>query len=205
MANASPLHFCPRPEGWFLFRRTLLLEDGDLFIVRPAPAWLHREYRDAVNSSGLQCPPRLVLLESAGGYGGLFLPGLVALGRQDLELLAREVWNRHVWSLASTFGRIRLPEIRMAVWRFVIAHELGHALQFAYGDTSQGVRREAGADEVAGWISCDLGLDVVLGEVIAETVGCTQRYCTHPSPISRARAFRRGYRDCLWTLEGRVA
>lgn len=205
MNNPTPLLKCPLPEGWILFGHTLLLDDGDSFPTQPIPDWLWREYHEALKATGLRCAPHLVLLENAGGYGGFFTPGLVALGRLDLEFLAQDVWNRHAWFLTSTFGPIHLKDLRIAVWRYVIAHELGHALQFANGDPSRGIRREVGADEAAGWISCELGLGSVLGEVIAETIGCRQRYCSHPSPVSRVRAFRKGYRDRWWSHEIRFA
>jgi hypothetical protein len=132
----------------------------------------------------------LAWLESAGGRGGFFRGDLVAVGDADVRELTVTILARFPRSGGWAFA----PEVRDAVVRVLLAHEVGHAVQAKLGLEASGPRAEQEADLTAGWIAESLGWSAWSDALVLEAVGSPLPGGSHPSPAARLGAYREGRR-----------
>jgi hypothetical protein len=132
----------------------------------------------------------LAWLESAGGRGGFFRGDLVAVGDVDVRDLTVAILARFPRSGGWAFA----PEVRDAVVRVLLAHEVGHAVQAKLGLEASGPRAEEEADLTAGWIAESLEWSEWSDALVMEAVGSPLPGGSHPSPASRLSAYREGRR-----------
>lgn len=187
--------------------------DGNLLILSGTialrlavmPPFVRTAWNRAITHAGLRCRPTLFAVESAAGAGGFHVPGLVAVGLQDLERLAdalvaaggyrflteaRAQWYRRhdPARLITAADRLR------AAAEHLIHHELGHALAHQGGWSRQGPAEEAQADQIAGILAARVGSRPDLGRAFFRAIGCHRApFCSHPSADDRVRAFDAGY------------
>lgn len=171
--------------------------------VVPTPRELAAAYSSMYRATDLSCAPRLVVVTSAGGAGGLFMPGLIVVGREDALTIARRMWRQEHRRLRSTIAgyllrhgirtRNYLAFLEMAVLGRIVAHELGHALVYE-GHETPFDHPEAAADYLAGRLDAARGREGRIGEAIFRGIGCRELICSHPSPHGRALAYASGYR-----------
>jgi hypothetical protein len=132
------------------------------------------------------------------------MPGLVAVGLIDTTTFARHALARYFKALPKAVARLyrhAFPKMLVvddgefvrSFFRFVIAHELGHLLQFEMAANLMPMQAEAGADPFAGYISGLLGWDRRIGAIVAHSLGCQGSYCDHPDPNVRASTYVHGH------------
>ncbi len=148
---------------------------------------------------------RLVVLEAAGGVGGLYAPGLIAVALEDTLRIAARIWHtRFVPVNGRTARSLARRGIPVIAWKdlvhrvreIVLAHEVGHAMRRAGVWTSH-VHEELAADHLAGWLDAALGRDAELGAMVVGASGCSSPGCSHPPGDRRAEAYLRGYEAYL--------
>ena len=136
------------------------------------------------------------------GRVGLFSPGLVAMGRDDIEQLAKRVWATYVTPLAAYEARLQealapgtvfsFEDVRDAVVEYIVSHEVGHAHQESERKVLSPGQKEDDADVFAGVVAAAEGWNLLLHRMVARTIGCTGALCVHGSPDRRERMFQRG-------------
>lgn len=152
-------------------------------------------------ADGIACPLRLELVQSAGGSGGLFLPGLIMLGVEDLERLTDamiQATSVPLSPLAAAIARFRGD----AVWsrddylafvrRRVLRHEVGHAVDSAGGLVTPFRHPELRADYFAGMADGIEGVNLGMSNRFFGLIGCLLSPCSHPPPAHRMAAHARG-------------
>jgi hypothetical protein len=196
------------PELWHRVGSELLVRDGAgwrVYSVAAAPLDVRELYGRIFSVAGLCARPELVWLASAAGSVGFAVPGLVAVGANDLLDLTRCVAEqafRGVSRPRANLIRLVRPTQRVygfeEMWwgclQFVLAHELGHQRQIEQHVLWDRVALEADADDFAGRIAEALGWDAALQMSIAHTAGATgpSGARAHPPPDGRVGAYRRG-------------
>lgn len=170
----------------------------------PTPSWLAETWRELLDVTGLEHRPQLVTVYSAGGSVGLFFPrvfhrNLVALGLLDLEALilkargAGLIYAVPEWQKPDVDGPFYSDhDLRRALARAILAHELGHAILRARGQAQGGVAEERDADCVAGQLEELLGVEWEVGQLVFKLIGCRERVCSHPAPRTRVAAYDEG-------------
>lgn len=150
------------------------------------------------------CKPTLLVLRSARGRGGLFIPGLIAVGLADTAEITSRIWSvaprqvaRFIREAAAEQGtyvpRPRPTDLHVAVIGRILAHEVGHAA-LDEGQLRPAFQNlEAAADYVAGQADAARGRNSDLGTLIFSAIGCTTARCSHPGPAGRAHAYSAGY------------
>lgn len=160
-------------------------------------------FREVVGASDLSCMPRLLWLADAGNAGGFAMPGLVAIGANDLRAMVDAAWRRYVRPVdanAVDLYRWINPNAhlitRADLWRafaaFTMAHELGHIRQMTLGIRQPTIVLEADADRFAGSLAEKFGWDARLGQIVAHSIGCRDELCDHPSPEWRVAHYNMG-------------
>ena len=122
---------------------------------------LRKIWTRAVAQAGLRCRPTHFTVKSVEGAGGVYIPGSVVVGLEDLHDLADQL--------------ITAEDRFQAAAEHLIHHELGHALADQWGHALKGPEEEAQADAIAGRFAARLGVRPDLGQVFFRAVGCTRR------------------------------
>jgi len=160
---------------------------------------------DMRRKTGLRNPPPVRFVRSTGGAGGLYFPSAnqVLVGLEDARAIALDIWNRHRDYVRERVEGLLIGSRGSAVDLFtflwiavaarIVAHELGHAIIAARGNTTGIQNEEAAADFIAGELDAIRGKSRELGRLVFEAIGCVGRWCEHPPPEGRAEAYERGY------------
>lgn len=172
------------------------------FRIIATPSALATAYEQMVGFTNLTCPPEFVVVHDAHGVGGFFTPGLVVVGWKDAGDIADGLWREHGLNLQNAVMNVGQEQgvtvtrprdfVRMAVAGRILGHELGHAMRHA-GAFSPFSDEEAAADWYAARFDRLRGKHGQLGEAIFASIGCDGPRCTHPTGITRAKAYRHGY------------
>jgi len=153
------------------------------------------EYQRIVGAAGLRRVPRLVWTWDTGGSIGFYsaTENLIAIGDAEVARLTSEVANGYFRPVRYG-GVITHDGLRLAVVRVVLAHEVGHALQYEQGERGYGIATEGGADDIAGQIAKALGWNAEIDAKIMHAIGCRTNFCDHPSPAGRVEYYNQGRR-----------
>lgn len=191
--------------GWRIVDgRLVVAMDGRIqtFRIVATPRFARSTFDAIVDASDLQCRPRLVWLENAGGHGGFYSPGLIAVGAADQLELANTVYSTYMIPLSpeqSAFQRMFDPSsvysfggVQRAGIEYVLGHEVGHARQHERRDGLGEVAAECDADAWAGVLGEHFGWDGTLQRYFAHAIGCMGMFCSHPPPDARVECYEHG-------------
>lgn len=190
-------------EGWELWDGHLCFTaTGECYERVRAPRPVVRAWRDVLSVAGLRCNPRLTVVESTGGRGGLYYGGMVIIGLADVadsvsdmsryfrRLPPREAEFRERFDPMSVVTDADLYE---SAYISLLAHEVGHAIRDQWDLDSHGPHEEMAADNIAGQITAALGTDPNLDRVFFHAAGCASApFCSHPSSEQRVAAYDQG-------------
>ena len=175
----------------------------------PVPSGLQTAHEElAAAAEDLLCVPPLVCVESAHGFGGLYVwgGGPIVVGHRDMHALAAA----YVLQMGADLGRVRkrdFLEVVDLVYGRALAHEFGHALDDA-GYAAPYFDREERADYFAGMLDAGCGKPSMAGAAVFFSIGCVGPACAHPPHEERAAAYLTGYADQMRYLRrmiGKVA
>ena len=186
-------------QGSLLFVYGTNAQIGAYRIVE-TPTWLKDFFNEVLGQAGLMCSPQLVILENARGVLGFHSTGLVAIGQQDVLDAADAIFNMKVAPISLTpqerfrllLDGVQIPtveevhrEIVRAVFRIVVMHEVGHAVDQEEGRVRVGIAAERFADSVAGTLAVRLGTNVRWEREALLLGGCNETGCDHPASVIR--------------------
>lgn len=197
--NRCHCHACDgNDQDYYLLESGLAaLPSGQYVSSQWVPTPHDLEYAYAQMLTAVQPPrrPRLACRDRSGGGGGRwFAHGVLVLGLDELDELARNIWASLQADAAWAGHLPPWTELVRAVRLLVLAHELGHELNRHGYQSPHDDHREAAADYWAGWLAGRLSFaSIALGTRVFAAIGCNQRHCTHPPSAKRAAAFRDGY------------
>ena len=176
--------------------------------VVQTPDVLAAAYREMLGVVPLASAPRLAVVASAHGAGGMFSPGLIVVGKKDVLALVDQLVVDYDYELRRTVKptvwlrpHIVVRALRRMVSTRVVAHELGHALVHAGFRTPYPHEEEAAADYLAGRMDAACGRRTDLARLLFHAIGCSGARCTHPEPDQRVAAYECGYGDQVNALD----
>lgn len=197
--NAHPCHLCCGSEHDFqrLASGLAAHPNGGYISSRwiPTPPEIARAYDQMLAVVQPSRWPRLACRDHVGGGGGRwFAHGVIVLGLAELDELAQSIWA-DLQADPAWVGHIPgWNEFVYIVRLLVLAHELGHELNWLGYLSPHDDHLEAAADFWAGWLAGRLRLTpVAFGMHVFAAIGCNQWGCTHPTSPKRAKAFKDGY------------
>lgn len=164
------------------------------FRVIPTPIDMFRAFTEMLGVLAIECPPQLIVVADAEGYGGLWLAdhNAIVVGVADVDRIARTMletsWRdpRFMWVRAHGHD---FAAMRSAAMKHLIAHELGHAIDRC-GANEHRPACEGRADAIAGEVAETLQWCMGLGQLFMHAIGCDSApACTHPSRTDRVEYY----------------
>lgn len=201
-----PLSLCLHSARTTRWRDQLIVDTGEGrkgYQIRRIAPWLRAEVGRIYQASDILKPPSVVLTESVPDLVAFATPGLIVLGHREITELANQVCREQFSPVDPyTLARgepgpvVSVEDIYYGTWRFVIAHEMGHIVQFAEDAPGSRLELEMDADHFAGRIAELLGWNPAIDQAVARTVGCDEHHCrwAYQSPHGRSKTYAEGRR-----------
>jgi hypothetical protein len=201
--RGQPFQSCPQVPWRVVGNALHIMEENRWveFTLANPPAGYAELFERIFEASGLRCRPALFWLASAGGRGGFYNNGVIALGAQEMDDITANVRagmtsvpahrRAHFESLGYSFWSVE--QVWTAVVAFVLSHELGHARQAEQGSRLVGIPQENDADRFAGYVSAKVEFDTFIGRKAALAIGCNSGIaCRHGDSRTRAANYDAG-------------